>query len=271
MDFHFRKKKILEDVSPWGFNWSVWDYEEARVGDRFFMLKVGETGNNGIVMSGVFCSRPYEGEDWSGKDRLTFYVDVVFDIVVDPASDKVLGTSALTELLPSIEWTKGHSGVLIEEDAALKLEKAWYAHLKSDLSTCAKAKEVAHIAHFGQKDKAGQDYWFHPMRVARNFSGKEEVVAWLHDVVEDSEFTLDDLASDGFPPAVIKGVNAMSRREEETYEAFIKRVARNKIARAVKMADLKDNLNLLRLPELREEDLERIWKYHRAYRYLEGL
>lgn len=270
-DFYFGKKNIVEDESPWDFNWSVWDYEKAHEGDRFFMLKVGEGQNNGIVMSGVFCSEPYEGEDWSGKGRKTFYMDMEFDMVVDPTTDKVLPTSLLTERLPMIEWTKGHSGVLIEPDAALVLEKAWYTHLKADLSTHAKAEELARIAHFGQKDKAGDDYINHPLRVSFGLSGAEAAVALLHDVVEDTQFTLDDLAGEGFSKAIVSGVNAMTRKDGESYEAFVRRAGRNKIARVVKMADLRDNMNLLRLPELTDEDLQRVKKYHKAYKYLSSL
>lgn len=270
-DFYFGKKEIIEDETPWDFNWSVWEYEKAHEGDRFFMLKVGDGENNGIVMSGVFCSEPYEDEDWSGKGRKTFYMDMDFDIVVDPATDKVLPTSLLTEHLPMIEWTKGHSGVLIEPEAALTLEKAWYAHLRADLSTYAKAKEIALIAHFGQKDKAGEDYINHPLRVSSDLSGAEAVVALLHDVVEDTNFTLDYLAGEGFSKAIVSGINAITRKDGETYEAFVRRAGRNKIARAVKMADLKDNMNLLRLPELTDEDLQRVRKYHKAYKYLSSL
>lgn len=270
-DFYFGEKKVLEDETPWGFAWSVWDWEKAHEGDRFFMLKVGEGENNGIVMSGVFCNEPYEGEDWSGKGRKTYYMDMEFDIVVNPAADKVLPASLLTGRLPMIEWTKGHSGILIEPDAALILEKLWYAHLKADLSTYAKAKEIARIAHFWQKDKAGEDYINHPLRVSSGLSGAQAVVALLHDVVEDTQYTLGSLAEEGFSKAIVSGVNAMTRKEGETYEAFVRRAGRNKIARVVKMADLKDNMNLLRLPDLTDEDLQRVRKYHKAYKYLSSL
>lgn len=270
-DFCFGNKKIAEDESPWDFNWSVWDHEQAHEGDRFFMLKVGEGENNGIVMSGMFSSEPYAGEDWSGKGRETFYMDLEFDIVVDPTTDRVLPTALLAELLPAIEWTRGHSGVLIEPEAALALEKAWYAHLKPRLSAYARAKAVARIAHFGQKDKAGEDYILHPLRVSCSLSGAEAVVAVLHDVVEDTPVTLDDLAQEGFTQDVVRSVNALTRKAGETYEDFIGRAGNNKMARAVKMADLRDNLNLLRLPELTDEDLQRVRKYHKAYKYLCGL
>lgn len=271
-DFHFGwKKKIIEDPFTWEFNWSVWDHDKAHKGDRFFMVRVGDGENNGIVMSGTFCSEPYQSEDWSGRGRTTFYMDMILDIVIDPKSDKVLPSSRLEKYLPSIEWTKGHSGLIIEPEDALSLEKIWYNHLKADLSKFAKAAEIARIAHFGQKDKAGEDYIFHPTRVSKNLYGNECVVALLHDVVEDSEFTLDDLTREGFSKEVTGAVKALSRRDEEPYETFIRRVGRNKLARAVKLFDLKDNMDLLRLPKLTEEDLERIVKYHKAYKYLSKL
>lgn len=269
-DFDFGKDKVLENYSPWDFNWSVWEHEKAHEGDRFFMLRVGEGENNGIVMSGTFTSDPYEGEDWSGKGRKTFYMDMEFDLVADPTSDRVLPTKLLTELLPNIEWTKGHSGMWIEPQAALTLEKAWYDHLKGDLTPYGKAMEIARIAHFGQKDRAGEDYLKHVVRVAARLFDQDDVVGLLHDVVEASEFTLEDLAKEGFSQEVIKALEALTHKDGESYEDFIHRVGQNKIARAVKMADLRDNMDLLRLPELKDEDWERAKKYHKAYKYLQG-
>lgn len=267
-DFSFYKKPIAEDDGPWDFNWSVWDHELAHDGDRCFMLRVGDGENNGIVMSGVLSSEPYEDIDWSGKGRRTFYMDVDFDLVADPVSDKVLPTAVLCEHLPQIEWTKGHSGVRIEPDAALALEKLWYDHLKDALSPYAKAKQIARIAHFGQTDKAGVEYLQHPLRVAEGFSGEVAVAALLHDVVEDTAFTLDDLAREGFTKSVLSSVNALTRKEGEAYETYVRRAGRNKIARVVKIADLRDNMNLLRLPELTDADLQRARRYHKAFKYL---
>lgn len=270
-DFGFLEDEVLEDESPWDFNWSVWEHDKAHSGDRFFMLRVGEGGNNGILMSGTFISEPYEGEDWSGKGRRTYYMDMEFDAVVNVTSSKVLPTALLAEQLPAIEWTKGHSGVMLRPDDALKLEKLWYNRLKASLSPRARALQIARIAHFGQRDKAGADYLTHPVRVAECLVDEEEIVALLHDVVEDTAYTVADLAREGFSDAVIEAIRAITRGEGEPYEAYIRRLGQNPIARAVKLADLRDNLDLLRLPELTDTDLEHALRYHRAYRYLSSL
>lgn len=80
--------------------------------------------------------------------------------------------------------------------------------------------------------------------------------------------TLEDLAGEGFPPEIIAGIDGMTRRQGESYEEFISRAAQNPLSALVKRLDLEDNLNLLRLPELTEQDLARLQKYHAAYRRL---
>jgi (p)ppGpp synthase/HD superfamily hydrolase len=95
------------------------------------------------------------------------------------------------------------------------------------------------------------------------------MAAVLHDVVEDTTVTLDELRAEGFPASVLEAVEALTKREGEDYEAFIRRVAPNPIAREVKLADLRDNSDLSRIAEPTERDRERIRKYQRAIAYLE--
>jgi len=136
----------------------------------------------------------------------------------------------------------------------------------SDLDT---ALAIAVEAHRGQVDKAGQPYILHPLRVMARLSTPEErLVAVLHDVVEDSATTLDDLRAAGFDEAVVRAVDFLTRRDEETYEAFIERVNGDALARRVKLADLEDNMTLTRLRELDERAVERLGRYMRAYRRL---
>ena len=106
------------------FNWSVWDYKKAKCGDRFFLVRVGE-GNTGIVMSGVFDSHPYVGEDWSGKGRQTFYMDMIPNLILNPETAPMLTTMELQEAIPSFDWSGGHSGRLLTEDEARTLETLW--------------------------------------------------------------------------------------------------------------------------------------------------
>ena len=101
---------------------------------------------------------------------------------------------------------------------------------------------LAALAHDGQAEKTGAPYIFHPLRVASTFSDEMlQVIAVLHDLVEDTDTTLSDLDA-RFPQAVVSAVEALTRRSEESYKEFIDRVARNPNARLVKIADIRDNL-----------------------------
>jgi (p)ppGpp synthase/HD superfamily hydrolase len=127
-------------------------------------------------------------------------------------------------------------------------------------------------AHCGQKDKAGQPYFLHPLRVMLSMETEtERMAAVLHDVVEDTGVTLEDLRTRGYPEEVIMAVEALTRRETETYDQFIERVGRNPMARKVKIADLQDNIDLGRLADPGPRDLARVDKYRRALeKLLEG-
>lgn len=137
--------------------------------------------------------------------------------------------------------------------------------------TLERAIEIAAATHAGQKDKGGAPYILHPLRVMlRVAPGAQQIVAVLHDVVEDSDgkVTFDDLASEGFSQEVIDGVRAVSKIEGESYEAFIARAALNPVGKAVKLADLAENSDLSRIEMPTEKDLERVGKYGRAMGYL---
>lgn len=128
-------------------------------------------------------------------------------------------------------------------------------------------------AHRGQVDKSGRPYILHPLRVMfRCGSDLERTVAVLHDVVEDTGRTFDDLRAMGFTEEVIAAVDGVTKREGESYEAFVERAAADPVARAVKIADLEDNMDLRRLGsgELSGKDVERLGRYVRAWRRLRG-
>ncbi|HSU55424.1 MAG TPA: GTP pyrophosphokinase [Candidatus Dormibacteraeota bacterium] len=141
---------------------------------------------------------------------------------------------------------------------------------QSTLPALARALEIAVSAHKGQKDRYGAPYVLHPMRVmARVETPDEKIVAILHDVVEDSkDWTFDRLKAEGFSTEIVAALDCVTKREGEEYEDFVKRSAYNPLARRVKLADLEDNMDLRRLPELSEKDLERLKKYHRAWHFL---
>lgn len=113
------------------FNWSVWDWKEAHEGDMFYLIKCGGEGANGIVMQGHFVSDPYAGEDWSGKGRLTYYMDMEPEYMIHPLSCPILTTEALDEAMPEFQWKGGHSGRVVPFDCALKLEEMWTAYLEA--------------------------------------------------------------------------------------------------------------------------------------------
>jgi (p)ppGpp synthase/HD superfamily hydrolase len=128
-----------------------------------------------------------------------------------------------------------------------------------------KALRLMLEAHCGQRDKSGQPYVLHPIRVMMRLSAPEDrIAALLHDVVEDTDVTLEQLAEAGFSTRVIDAVDHLTRREGETYPEFIGRVRRNEIAARVKISDLQDNIDITRLASLEEKDVERLKRYHAA-------
>ena len=134
-----------------------------------------------------------------------------------------------------------------------------------------KALKIAIEAHSGQLEKDGNPYIMHPLRLMSDVETVEEkCVALLHDVAEDTDVSIEEIR-EAFPPAVADAVALMTHDDGSEYEVYIKRLAENPIARKVKMADMRDNMNILRIPKLSDKDLERLRKYHTHYRFLESL
>ena len=132
--------------------------------------------------------------------------------------------------------------------------------------TLEDAIELALKAHRGQVDRGGQPYILHPLRIMTKLdTDTERIIAVLHDVVEDTDFTLDDLRKMGYPDVIVDAVNALSRREGESYEAFIQRIKPNPLAVRVKLQDLLDNMDLRRWALLQVGDLERLQRYQNAW------
>jgi len=132
-----------------------------------------------------------------------------------------------------------------------------------------RAIQIAVNAHFGQKDKSGMPYIFHPLRVmdaVETFEAK--IVAVLHDVVEDTELAFDDLVERGIPKHLVITLRHLTHDKNLSYEDYIAQVAENPLAAVVKMADLKDNMDASRLSNITEEDIERLKRYTAAFQYL---
>lgn len=129
-----------------------------------------------------------------------------------------------------------------------------------------KAIVMATEAHAGQIDKGGQAYILHPLAVMSRVSSTDaRIVAVLHDVIEDTSITVEDLEKEGFPMHIREAVLTVTKREDESYQAFIERIAKNELAVEVKLADLEENMNVGRIPKVTQKDKDRFVKYKQAY------
>lgn len=134
------------------------------------------------------------------------------------------------------------------------------------MPTLEDALELAIRAHKGQVDKAGQAYIFHPLRVMMRMTTEtEKFAAILHDVVEDTDMTLDDLRVVGYPEPVITAVDCLTKRDGEAYDAYIDRVLTNPVACRVKLGDLEDNMDIRRNKKVKSSSIERLEKYRKAW------
>ena len=132
-----------------------------------------------------------------------------------------------------------------------------------------KAMVLAYEAHQGQYDKSGIPYVFHPFHLAEQMDTEEAVTAaLLHDVAEDTDYTLEDLRSMGFPDAVTDALALLTHDPSVPYLEYVERLKSNPIARSVKLADLTHNSDLSRLPVVTEKGLERVEKYRKAIKLL---
>lgn len=132
-----------------------------------------------------------------------------------------------------------------------------------------RAYALAKKAHLGQKDKGGNDYIEHPKAVASMMDTDiEKAVAYLHDVVEDTKISFDDLKEYGFPNQIIEAVKALTKQKNESYDVYIDRVIKNSIAKKVKLADMKHNSDITRIKNPSQKDYDRCQKYLDKIQYL---
>lgn len=133
------------------------------------------------------------------------------------------------------------------------------------MSNLGKAILLAVYKHADQKDLCGQPYIMHVIRVMTKMgTDQERIVAVMHDLVEDTDVTLDHLERLGFSVDVIHSVDCMTRRSGEKYDDYIERVASNRISKKVKIADIEDNMDIRRIPSWGEKDVNRSVKYYRT-------
>ena len=162
-------------------------------------------------------------------------------------------------------WTDASGGAKISPAYRQGIELGELTHMP----TLERALQIAVTAHAGQKDKAGGAYIFHPIRVmSRCRTPDAMIVGLLHDVVEDTAVTFEELEAEGFSRSVLDALRLLTHDKTVPYEAYIKQAKTNPIATEVKLADLEDNMDIRRLQEVDEKAAKRFKKYLAAYRTL---
>ena len=144
------------------------------------------------------------------------------------------------------------------------------------MATIDRAIMIASIAHAGQKDKADKPYILHPLRVMltvasdKNATDEQKIVAVLHDVIEDTYVQEQQLRENGFSEDIINAIKSVTKIEGESRMDAAKRTKLNPIGRVVKLADLKDNMDLSRIENLTAKDLLRVAEYEEVKKFLES-
>lgn len=140
------------------------------------------------------------------------------------------------------------------------------------MNLLAKAAKIAERAHSEQVDKMGAPYVLHVIRVMlRGQTDDEKICGVLHDVIEDTPITFDDLKKEGFPDHILAALRCLTKTSDtENYDDFIARVKTNPLAVRVKLNDLEDNMDIRRLASIGEKEAARLNKYLKAYRELTG-
>lgn len=137
------------------------------------------------------------------------------------------------------------------------------------MATLERALQIAVQAHAGQKDKSGAAYIFHPIRVMMRCTSTEaQIVGLLHDVVEDTQVTFEELEGEGFSKTVMEALRLLTHDPKVPYEDYIREIKTNAIATEAKLADLQDNMDLRRLQEVDEKAVARFKRYLAAHRTL---
>ncbi|WP_018675736.1 guanosine-3',5'-bis(diphosphate) 3'-pyrophosphohydrolase [Riemerella columbina] len=134
-----------------------------------------------------------------------------------------------------------------------------------------RAIQIAVNAHKGQTDKAGKPYILHLVRVMEKGKTEEEKICGiLHDLLEDTNWTISDLRKEGFSEEIMNALQCVTKKNNEPYSDFINRISKNPLAIRVKLNDLEDNMDKSRLNNINEKDLQRFEKYSMAYEFLKN-
>ena len=166
------------------------------------------------------------------------------------------------------EDSKFDQYIVISEEKAMQLLDEQRDRLNQLLALAIK---VATKAHEGQVDKGGNPYILHPQAVASSLDSTEnKIVAYLHDIVEDTDITLDDLEKMGFTYRIVNSIRILTKSKDISYDDYLKSVKKDSNAWRVKMADIKHNMDISRISEPTAKDYARLEKYKRALEFLEN-
>lgn len=139
------------------------------------------------------------------------------------------------------------------------------------MATLGKAIAIASTVHADQVDRGGNAYILHPMRIMqrlRTTDAELMQIAIMHDVIEDSDYTIESLQKEGFSKRVLAALECLTHHKDEEYDDYIRRISTNDDAILVKLEDLRDNSDITRLKGITQKDFERVQKYHRSYIFL---
>ena len=201
------------------FNWSVWDWEKARSGDNFYMVKCGE-GCTGIVMKGFFVSEPYEADDWSGRNRQVHYMDLRPTYMIHPDMSPVITTEELEKVMPDFQWNGGHSGRMLSEEQSAVLDGMWDRYVSQfgeDFWDCQHADRnliplagiddavsIAASAFADKKDADGNPLLLRALAVG--LAGKddmEKICGFLDGVLAQPDYDAGYLRDVGFSEEIV--------------------------------------------------------------------
>ena len=176
-----------------------------------------------------------------------------------------------TAMMTNYHWADSHLYGLFEqipEDKAIDLLSQRRSMFEKLYEL---ALQISQKAHEGQFDKGGNDYIQHPLRVADSLDDLEQkIVALLHDVIEDSKISIDQLINYGFTNRIVNSIKILKKKTKISYDDYIRAVKKDNSAWRVKIADIKDNLDISRIPNPTDADYERIEKYRAALNFLES-
>lgn len=121
-------RRWISEMRTYDMNWSIHEYQEARMGDRFYLICCGGE-HRGLVATGIFCSNPYQDEDWSGRGRRTYYMDLRANVLIDPEYGGPVSLAELDFEIPDFQWDGGHSGRRLTFEQARHLADFWEERL----------------------------------------------------------------------------------------------------------------------------------------------